>query len=153
MRIWLYQGQMQRMRVMFLMAGMLLAAGLAAQAGDLKLEATLVWGTTTGTNVTHQLLDEKRSKDLARIFKWQHYYEITNRTATIPANQTNIVPMGAKCQLKVKNLGASRVEVVWTGSGKVVNTSVSTLPTVLAGPDKNDSAYFMILRSTDGKGK
>ncbi len=34
MRIWLYQGQMQRMRVMFLMAGLFLAAGFAAQAGD-----------------------------------------------------------------------------------------------------------------------
>ncbi len=73
------------MRVMFLMAGLFLAGQCAMQAGDLKLEATLVWGTTTGTNVSHPLLDAKRTQDLGRIFKWQHYYAITNRVATIPA--------------------------------------------------------------------
>ncbi len=141
------------MRVMFLTVGMFLAAGFAVQAGDLKLEATLVWGTTTGTNVSHQLLDAKRTKDLSRIFKWQSYYAITNRTAVIPANGTRTIPMGAKCQLKVKNLGASRVEVVWMGNNKIISTNVHTLPLTLAGNDKNDSAYFMLLRSADGNGK
>ncbi len=144
---------MQKLRALFVMVGLLLAGQFAAQAGDLKLEATLVWGTTTGTNVNHKPLDAKRSQDLGKIFKWQHYYTITNRVATISANGTNAIQMGAKCQLKVKNLGASRVEVVWMGNGKQISTGVHTLPVTLAGNDKNDSAYFMMLRAADGKGK
>ena len=129
----------------------IVSAGVAANAADLKVEATLVWGSNSSNSVNHKALDAKRSKDLGRIFKWKQYYEITNCVATVAANATVSLHMSPQCELKVKNLDSSHVEVSWYGGGKLLMTQTKhALPLTLAGPDKNDSAYFMLLRAVDG---
>jgi len=59
------------------------------------------------------------------------------------------VRMSEKCEIEVENLGDSTVEVKLFGEGKMVVRKKQALPTgellVLAGEDKNDTAWFVVL--------
>jgi len=132
------------------------AGVLAASAADMKVEARLIWGTNDETtNLNHKPLDPTLTTDLRRIFKWKNYVEITNRITSIPASSSKDLQMSDKCNIKLKNLGQSRIEVSCVGSGKPVSKGVHTLAPgkwlTLAGNDKNDSAWFIVLRSLDAK--
>jgi len=128
------------------------AAALPSQAADLKLEAKLIWGTNDeSTNANHKILNAKQAESLLRTFKWKFYYEITNKVVSIPADKTGSLQMSSHCELKVKNLGSSRVEVSCFGKGKFVSKGVHLLPCTIGGGDKNNTAWFIMLRSTEAK--
>src|ERR1043166_1053988 len=101
---------------------MLALAGLqtpAAIAGDLKVEAKLIWGTNDGVDkLKHHPVSPDLAQKLGRAFKWKNYVEITNRVASIPVNQSSEIKMSEPCVLRLKNLGSSRVEVHCIGKGK-----------------------------------
>ena len=64
-----------------------LLAAAAASAGDMKLEAHLVWGTNDekgGPNC--KPVDAELAAKLHGMLKWKNYFEITNQTASIPLN-------------------------------------------------------------------
>jgi hypothetical protein len=131
-------------------------AAVAAGAADLHLEARLVWGTNDekgGTNC--RPADAALSSNLHRIYKWTNYFEITNQCASIPVNKTRDLKMSDHCTLRVKNVGGSRVEISCIGEGKQVEKGVSTLTPskwlVLGGSDKDNTAWFIGLRSSDTK--
>jgi hypothetical protein len=138
-----------------LLAAFFLAA-LAARAGDLHLEARLIWGTNDEKGAPNsKAVDQTLSSNLHRMFKWKTYYEITNRCAAIAVNKTGDLVMSDHCTLRVKNLGGSRIEVSCIGEGKQVHKGAYTLVPpkwlVLGGSGKDDTAWFVGLRSTDGK--
>jgi hypothetical protein len=58
--------------------------------------------------------------------------------------------MSAKCNLEVEYLGNSNVELKLFGKGKMVVSKRQTISlgeiAVLAGPDENDTAWFVVLR-------
>lgn len=133
-----------------------LDAAVVARASDMKLEAKLVWGSNEVTpDSKFRPVDAALAQDLNRIFKWKNYVEITNRVVSIPKDATKDVQMSSKCALKIKNLGSSRIEVDFVGAGKQVSKGVHPLPVgkrlTLAGDDKNDSAWFVVLKSLDPK--
>ena len=137
---------------------LLLAFAAAANAGDLKLEARLVWGTNDekgGPNC--KPVDQSLFDKLHGAFKWKSYFEITNRTAGIPLNQTRDLKMSDHCTLRVKNLGGSRVEINCIGEGKPVHKGEYTLTppkwVVLGGSSTNDTAWFIGLRASDSEVK
>jgi len=132
----------------------LLALAAAASAADLKLEARLVWGTNDekgGPNC--KPVDPALYDKLHGTFKWKSYFEITNRIAGIPLNQTRDLKMSDHCTLRVKNLGGSRVEINCIGEGKEVHKGAYTLTppkwVVLGGNSTNNTAWFIGLRATD----
>jgi len=132
----------------------LLALAAAASAADLKLEARLVWGTNDekgGPNC--KPVDPGLYDKLHGTFKWKSYFEITNRIAGIPINQTRDLKMSDHCTLRVKNLGGSRVEINCIGEGKEVHKGAYTLTppkwVVLGGNSTNNTAWFIGLRSSD----
>jgi hypothetical protein len=90
------------------------------------------------------------------MFKWKNYFEITNQVADIPENKTRDLKMSDRCTLRIKNLGGSRVEINCIGEGKEVHKRADTLLPhtwlVLGGNDKNNTAWFIGLRS-DAAGK
>jgi hypothetical protein len=141
----------------FLLAGM--AFGITAlpiRAADLKLEARLIWGANDEKEtVKYEPLDSALSDKLHRTFKWKNYYEITNKTAGIPVNQSNDLKMSDACTIRVKNLGASRVEVSCIGHGKQVHKGTYTLMPpqwlVLGGNGTDNTAWFVGLRAIDKK--
>lgn len=127
----------------------------SARAADLKLEARLIWGSNEGPEkiTKHKLVeDPKLSADLHRIFKWANYYEISARDASIPADKTGILQMSEKCKLEVKNLGKYWIEVNCIGKGKQVSHGRHSVApghwVTLGGNDKDNSAWFVVMRST-----
>jgi hypothetical protein len=138
-----------------LFTAVLFTGATFASAQEMKIEARLIWGTDSETNITHKIEDPRLNEDLTRIFKWKTYYQITNCSAVIPLNDTQSLEMSSKCLLKVKNMGDSRVEVSCFGNGKWVSKGAYTLPSgkwlTLGGADKNDSAWFIVMRSRSAK--
>jgi hypothetical protein len=139
-----------------LLSTFLLAAAAAASAADMKLEARLVWGTNDekgGPNCNP--MDAELAAKLHGLFKWKSYFEITNQTASIPLNKTRDLKMSDHCTLRIKNLGGFRVEISCIGEGKPVDKKVDTLTPpkwlVWGGNCKNDTAWFIALRSKDAK--
>jgi hypothetical protein len=133
-------------------------AAVAASAADLKLEARLVWGTNDEKGGPHcKPVDAGLCDKLHGTFKWKSYFEITNQVASIPLNKSRDLKMSDLCTLRVKNLGGSRVEISCIGEGKEVHKGDYTLTppkwVVLGGNSKNDTAWFIGLRSdsTDTK--
>lgn len=144
---------MQSLRTCFLAAAVLAATAVAARAGDLKLEAKLIWGSNDNPeDIKHKPVDQELADNLHRMFKWKNYFEITNQTAVIPVNKSYDFVMSSRCTLKIKNLGASRIEVGCIGEGKQVSRGIHTLPPkwlVLGGNDTNNTAWFVGLRALD----
>jgi hypothetical protein len=130
------------------------AVAVAASAGDLKLDARLVWGTNDekgGPNC--RPVDAGLAAKLNATFKWKSYFEITNQTASIPLSQSRDLKMSNKCTLRIKNLGGSRVEINCIGEGKEVHKGAYTLTPpkwlVLGGNSTNNTAWFIGLRAND----
>jgi hypothetical protein len=120
----------------------------------MHLEAKLIWGSNDGTDKVHHALvtDPKLSADLHRIFKWSNYYEITNKSVEIADNKSSVLQMSQKCKLEVKNLGKNWIDIQCIGNGKPVTKGKHSLAPgkwfTLAGNDKNNTAWFVVMRST-----
>jgi hypothetical protein len=140
-----------------LLAGFALSfAQASAHAADLKLEARLIWGANDEKEtVKFEPIDSQLADKLHRTFKWKNYYEITNRSADIPLNQSRDLKMSDACIIRVKNLGGSRVEVSCIGQGKQVHKGNYTLVPpqwlVLGGNGTDNTAWFVGLRAVDKK--
>jgi len=141
----------------FLLAGIACSVtALPARAADLKLEARLIWGANDDKEtVKYEPVDPQLSGKLHRMFKWKNYYEITNKTAGIDLNKSCDLKMSDACTIRVKNLGASRVEVNCIGQGKQVHKGTYTLVPpqwlVLGGNGSDNTAWFVGLRALDDK--
>jgi hypothetical protein len=143
----------RRLPALLLPALALHLAALGALAGDLKLEAELIWGANAApATVNNTLADPKLAATLRRNnFKWTNYYLITNLTASIPLNQTRDLRMSDRCTLVIRNLGSSRVAVDFMGQGRQVSKGTNTLPCIYSGAKADDTAWFITLRSLDDK--
>ncbi len=130
--------------------------GAARRAADLKLEARLIRGANDDKEtVKYKPADPELSAKLHRMFKWNNYFEITNKTAAIAVNQSCDLKMSDACTIRVKNLGASRVEVNCIGHGRQVHQGAYALAPpqwlVVGGNDTADTAWFVGLRAIDNK--
>jgi hypothetical protein len=134
-----------------------LAAVLPARAGnDLNMKAILIWGCDQekpdAKNITAVSADmEKRLKG---IFKWKHYFMITNMTAAIPEKAMHKFVLSDKCEVEVTNKSESKpenksYEAKLYGEKKFlkgVNQPIKLgEEVVLAGDDKNATAWFVVL--------
>ena len=122
-----------------------------AVAGELNLQAQLVWGTDDIKPKDPDLkdLDPKLKKKLKDVFKWKNYYECRRQTFVVPASSTKRVQMSSKCQIQVENLADSRIEVKLYGEGNLLVTKKQNITPgellVLAGDDKNNTAWFVVV--------
>jgi hypothetical protein len=138
------------------LAAWFLCAAVAARAGDLTLQAKLIWGANDDKgDSTCKAVDNELASKLHGMFKWKNYFEITNQTAAIALNKSSDLKMSERCIIQIKNLGACRIEVNCIGQGKQVCKGAYTLapPTwlVLGGNATNDTAWFIALRAVDPK--
>jgi hypothetical protein len=138
----------------FCLMAMLLAAE-AVQASDLKLQAQLIWGTNDekSPNPEHKPVDPVLAKKLGKIFKWKNYFEVNRQNAMIPSRQSRKLTMSKRCVIEVQELEGPRVEVRLFGDGKLVNKTVEALTPggllTVAGPDKNENAWFIVLQAEE----
>jgi len=86
---------------------------------------------------------------LRGVFKWKNYFEVNRQDFTVTATGPKKVKMSDLCEVQVQNLGNSSVELKLYGQGKMVVRKTQKIKAgellVLAGDDKNDTAWFVVL--------
>jgi hypothetical protein len=137
------------------LAGVVLfiASSFLAQSGsaDLNLQAQLVWGTNKEKPDDPKLkeVDDIVAEKLRKVFKWRNYFEVKRQNVTVTPGTPKKVRMSDECEIEVQNLGNSSIEVKLFGKGKLaVRKTQKISPSellVLAGDDKDDTAWFVVL--------
>ena len=131
----------------------------AAQGGDMKLQATLVWATDDSKppeGKTYTPVEpEIRNKIHDLPLKWKNYFEVSRTNFSVTPIATKKAAVSPKCEVEVKNLGTgnSEVEVVLIGKGKEVMRRKQSLPRgellVLGGNAPNATAWLVTLKRVE----
>jgi hypothetical protein len=128
------------------------ASAAAADPSLPHLTAELIWGTN-GTPPPEKPLrpiSPELATRLRRIFKWRNYFEIERKSFPVTASSPAKVEMSRECRLEVRQISPQEFEVQLFGKGVLVVKKRQRLETaesmVLGGDDKNDDAWFVILR-------
>jgi hypothetical protein len=83
--------------------------------------------------------------------KWKNYFEVTQKSLLVPSKSTQLLRLSPKCEIEVKSLGNSSIKIRLIGEGKCVNTRTETVTPgkliVIGGEDKNDTAWFVVLKA------
>lgn len=145
-------------RLTYLAMGFFLvsALGLPALAGEMKLEAQLIWGTNDekSPDPKHQPVDPKVERKLKKLpFKWQHYFEVNSKQFAVAEGETKKIVLSKDCEIKVRNSGKNTVEVQLYGKGECVGKISQALPKdellFMGGNAVNFTAWFVVLRQSD----
>jgi hypothetical protein len=116
-----------------------------------KFDARLIWGTDQDKPDHADLkeIDPGLRKKLCKVFKWKNYFEVSRKDILLPQQSFKKIRMSPKCELEFAQVGPDGIEVKLYGENKLVFTKKQTLlpgePMVLAGDDKNDTAWFVII--------
>jgi hypothetical protein len=116
-----------------------------------KIRAVLIWGTNDPKPANPKLkdLDERTRKKLRAVFKWKDYYEVNRKEFLASKQAGKKVRLSPKCQIAVQDLDKSTIDVRLYGEGKLVVTKRQIMKRgellVLAGEDKNDTAWFVVI--------
>ena len=134
----------------------LVAPGAQSQAGEMKLEAQLIWGTgdEKSPNPSHKTVDPKVEKKLKKLpFKWQHYFEVNRKSFSVAQDETKKIVLSKDCEIKVRNAGNNTVEMHVFGKGECVGKISQALPKdellVTGGNAPNFTSWFVVLRQVD----
>jgi hypothetical protein len=128
----------------------------ATLAGELKLEAQLIWGTNdkSSPNPKHKAVGpdvEKRLKNLP--FKWSNYFEVNRQQVKVPPAEAQRVKMSEECEVLIKQVGNGQVEVTLLGKGRQVGKITQALPKkellLVGGNAPNFTAWFVALRQVE----
>jgi len=125
-------------------------AALASEPVETRVQAVLIWGTNesqpSGKNIKE--LDAKLRERLANIFKWRNYFEVSRKTAGVTPSKPQLVKLSDDCSVDIKLLPDNQAEVKLIGKGKTIVTRRHSLAKpdalVLAGDDKNNTAWFVV---------
>lgn len=157
-------------------ATFLVAAGGAeqTQAAEQAFKAQLVWATDRETPKEADAnqaddADAERAKrkgrrfkeveprlceKLRKVFKWKHYYEISQQTFEAPASSSKRVKISRKCELDVRKTGDGELIMKLFGEGKHVRTIRQPVKpllngeySIIAGDDKSSygDAWLVVI--------
>src|SRR5437868_1853135 len=117
-------------------------------AEDLKFQVQLVWATDDlkpPAGKDYKPVDPKLKSQL-RALKWKNYFEVKRIDFSVPAGSTKKIAISEKCELDVRDLTGSNVEVVLFGKGKEVARVKQALPKgeilVPGGNAPNETAWL-----------
>ena len=120
----------------------------------MKFQASLLWGTDDSKppqGKVYKLVGpeiRQKLKDLP--LKWAYWFEVNRVDFAVPPGAAKEVPMSEKCQVSVKQLAGSEVEVSLVGKGKEVVKGKQSLPKgellVLGGNAPNATAWLVVLK-------
>ena len=123
------------------------------QAGDMKLEAQLIWGTNDAQSPDpkHKPVDPDVRKKLGDLpLKWKYYFEVNRKEFAVPEGESRKVGMSKKCELEVKNLKGNKVEVSLVGKGE---KRTQPLPKgeilILGGNAPNSTSWLVTLKRVE----
>lgn len=132
-----------------------ICSSVNSASNDLNLSAQLIWGTNNDKPDDPKLKDVAPdvAEKLRGVFKWKNYFEVNREDFKVGSSATKKVRMSNQCEIEVQNLGGSSVEVKLYGKGKLVVKKRQVIKAkellVLAGDDKNDTAWFVIMTLGD----
>lgn len=121
----------------------------------MKLSAELIWGTNEESkDPALKPVDEKIEKKLEGLpIKWKYYYSVTVKELAVAEGKTTKVEMSSECELMVKNLDGTNVEVQLIGKGKLAGKVIKGLGKgkclVTGGDATNSTAWFVFLKQVD----
>jgi hypothetical protein len=125
-----------------------------ALAGEMKLQAFLLWGTDDTkppAGKTYKAVDldvRQKLKDLP--LKWTNWFEVNRKEFVIPGGGSSKVSISEKCQLVVTCHSGPEIEVSLFGKGKEVVKRKQALPNgemlVLGGNAPNSTAWLVVLK-------
>ena len=134
----------------------LMAGSSRGSAADLKLEAQLIWGTSEAKSPdpSHKPVSADIARKLKLLpFKWANYYEVTRKQFVVPESGVRSVTMSKECEIQVKNVGKTVVELSLVGRGAPVGKITQALPKgellVTGGNAPNFTAWFVVLKQAD----
>ncbi len=145
----------RRVSLIFLLA---MATTIAAFAGELKLEAQLIWGTddAKSPDPKHKPVDPDLRKKLDDLpLKWKNYFEVNRKRFNVPKKGSNKVSMSEKCELEVKNIDGKSVEVslISKRKGDTLWKRTQPLPKgeilIYSGNAPNSTAWLVTLKQVE----
>lgn len=129
---------------------------LHAQAGPMKVEAQLLWGTddAKSPNPKHKPIDPAlRAKLKTLPLKWSNYFEENRVVLVVPQGGSKRTALSAHCDIELKNLDGTKVQVTHYGEGKKVATRTQELSKgellVLGGNAPGATTWLVALRRAD----
>ena len=127
-----------------------------ARAGEIKLEAQLIWGTNDekSPDPKHKAVDPKVEKKLKKLpFKWQNYFEVNRQKFAVAQGETKKIVLSRDCEIKVRNAGNNAVELQIFGKGESVGKISQALPKeellVTGGNAANFTSWFVVLQQSE----
>jgi len=127
--------------------------GLASvQADSITVNARLVLGTSKEKQESKKVSNSIR-KRLAKVFKWMHYYQLTDKKLTIDDGKTNTSKLSKNASIKVTNQKNGKISVSLFTGGRMLLQKTQTLRAgqymVMAGKSTGDSAWFIVLSKSN----
>jgi hypothetical protein len=121
-------------------------------ATEQKYTAMLIWGTDAPKPNDPNLkdVDPKLIEKFRKIFKWKDYYEIKRQDIDLKMGQPQDVALSDKCAIKLNLTEKEGMAYELLGEGKSVYKGNQSMPLkdilILAGDDKNATAWFVVLK-------
>ena len=132
------------------------SAAPSLRAGEMKLEAQLVWGTNDekSPDPKHKPVTGDVERKLKRMpFKWKNYFEVSRQNFSVAKGESKKISMSKDCMIEVRNLDDAKVEVTLFGKGAPVGKMTQPLPKgellVAGGNAENSTAWFVALRQKE----
>ena len=132
---------------------MLLPATARAGSDEMKLDAKLIWGTNEdkSPDPKHKPVSPELAEKLKNSpFKWKNYFEVKSECFALPKSEEKTISMSKTCEIRIKNLGDSQVELRLFGKGKQVSKTTQPLPKgellVTGGNAENATAWFVVIK-------
>jgi hypothetical protein len=129
---------------------------LWAADSNVKFEALLIWGTndTKSPNKKHKPVEPDILKKLKELpLKYTNYFEVNRKTAEVDPGASTNVALSKDCEIQVRLLPRSTVEVLLVGKGNQVLKRTQVLPKgetlVLGGDAPNSTAWLVVIRRTE----
>lgn len=118
-----------------------------------EFRAQLIWASNDNLESSDlKPLDPNTTDKLRKVFKWQNYWEINRKYVELMSDGREIAKISEDCELslkKIKSDDESKVEVVLFGKQNPIVKKTQPIHMneclVLAGPDKDGTAWFVIL--------
>lgn len=129
---------------------LLLGVTTAARGAELPMKATLIWGCDEEKPADPKIkpVSPELAKRLRGIFKWKHYFEVKTENAKVADKGGKQFVLSDKCTVEVKNNGKTYNAKLY-GEKKLLKELDQPIKPgedlVLAGDDKNMTAWFVIL--------
>jgi hypothetical protein len=132
--------------------GLLMPCAASGAEEVLKLQAVLVWGTNSknSPDPAHKPVEAAILKKLQELpLKWTNYFEVNRKSLSAGTSAATRVVLSDKCEVEVKHLGKSSVEVSLIGKGSQVLKRTQALPKgktlILGGDAPNATAWLVVL--------